>query len=199
MSGDGFNPTPPAVAWQRWLLTLAGRAVRERSSTPLPRQSPIVTEEVSALGAAAFGAADAIGWQKLWLATQRRPWTSLAVIPVGEGISAPRVARALAHVGSCHLGPIMMVTDATTITLEWLQASTRAWGERRGSIQRVLIALGPVLTSPVSLALAQAVDAAILCLTLGESSISEAAQTIEEVGQERFLGSVILRTDKEKR
>jgi hypothetical protein len=157
----------------------------------------MVTEEVSALGAA-FDAVTAIEWQRLWLATQRRSWRSLAVVPVGGGIPTARVARALAEVGSGHLGAGMMVTDATNVTLEWLRASTESLTMRRGGVDRVLIALGPVLERPASLALAQVADASILCLVLNESSISEAARTIEEVGRERFLGSVILRPDKDK-
>jgi hypothetical protein len=157
----------------------------------------MVSEEVSALGTA-FDAVTAIEWQKLWLATQRRSWRSLAVVPVGGGIPTPRVARALAEAGSSHLGPGMMVTDATNVTLEWLRASMESWTKRRGHVDRVLIALGPVLERPASLALAQAADATILCLVLGESSISDAARTIEEVGRERFLGSVILRARKDK-
>jgi hypothetical protein len=139
-----------------------------------------------------------IDWQKLWLATQRRPWRSLAVVPVGEGVSAVRVARALAHAGACHLGHTVEVIDASSITLEQLRASTEAWIERRGA-ERVFLALGPVLTSPASLALAQSADAAIVCLMLGESSIVEAQRTVEEVGKPRFLGSVCLRRGREDR
>jgi hypothetical protein len=152
----------------------------------------MVSEEVSGLGAAA-DVVTTIEWQKLWLATQRRPWRSLAVVPVGGGVPTARVARALAEVGSGHLGPGMMVTDATSVTLEGLRASMQSWTKRRGPIDRVLIALGSVLERPASLALAQAADASILCVVLGDSSISEATRTIEEVGRRRFLGSVILR------
>ncbi len=190
---------PEAVVWHTWLLTLTGRTVPGRSPAPQPAPppgpNPMVTEEVSALGTA-FDAVTAIEWQKLWLATQRRPWRSLAVVPVGGSIPTPRIARALAEVGSGHLGPGMMVTDATNVTLEWLRASMESWTKRRGRVDRVLIALGPVLERPASLALAQAADASILCLVLNDSSISEAAQTIEEIGRERFLGSVILRPRK---
>jgi hypothetical protein len=189
------------VVWHTWLLTLTGRTVPGRALPPEPASppgpNPTVTEEVSALGTA-FDAVTAIEWQKLWLATQRRPWRSLAVVPVGGGIPTARVVRALAEVGSGHLGPGLMVTDATNVTLEWLRASMESWTKRRGRIDRVLIALGPVLERPGSLALAQAADAAILCLVLNESSIAEAARTIEEVGRERFLGSVILRPRKNK-
>jgi hypothetical protein len=133
-------------------------------------------------------AADAIAWEKIWLATQRRPWRSLAVIPVGPGAFTPRVASALAEVGSRHLGLPVRVTDATGLTLSRLEAFLVELRARRG-----IVALGPVLESPASLALARAADAVVLCLVLGESSVSSAQQTIEEVGRDRFLGSVLLR------
>jgi hypothetical protein len=140
-----------------------------------------------------------IEWQKLWLGTQRRPWRSLAVVPVDDGIPTVRVARALAGAGACHLGHVVELIDATSITLAQLRTSTEAWIERRGSAERLLIALGPVLTSPASLALAQAADAVILCVRLGESAVAEAQRTIEEIGRERFLGSVCLRRGEEDR
>lgn len=215
-AGSTFEPragkpslAPQAMVWNSWLLTLNGRtapgpSLPTQRPPPLPREparhqgsTPTVSEEVYARSTV-FDAATAIQWQKLWLATQRRPWRSLAVVPVGGGIATPRVARALAEVGSAHLGPGMMVTDATNVTLEWLQASMESWTKSQGRIDRMLIALGPVLERPASLAIARAADASILCLVLGEGSISEATRTIEEVGRDRFLGSVILRPRKNK-
>jgi hypothetical protein len=49
--------------------------------------------------------------------------------------------------------------------------------------------------NPVTVSVAQACDAAILCVFLGESSRVVNAQTIEQVGRERFLGTVILRPE----
>jgi hypothetical protein len=188
---------PQAVVWHAWLLTRMDRTVRGRA-LPRPRvarsgSTPAVTEEVCA-PSAALAPVTAIEWQKLWLATQRRPWRSLAVVPVGGSIPTARVARALADVGSGHLGEGVSVTDATRVTLASLQASMEPWTTLRSGVDRVLIALGPLEEHPASLAIAQAADAAILCLTLNESAISEATRAIEEVGRERFLGSVILRS-----
>lgn len=140
-----------------------------------------------------LGLAEGVDWQRLWFATQQRPWRSLAVIPVGRGVRTLLIARILAEVGSRHLGPCVQAADATTVTLDVLQASMDAWMKRPGSTERVLLALGPVLESPPSLALAQAADAAILCIALGESSISEASRTVDEVGRERLVGSVVFR------
>lgn len=148
---------------------------------------------------ASGSAAVPIGWQSLWLATQCRPWRSLALVPVGPGVPTVRAARALARASACHLGQEVELIDATSITLGEVRAATEAWIEPRTGTDRVFIALGPVLTSPPSLALALAADAALLCVTLRESSIAEAQRTIEEIGQPRFLGTVCLRRGGEDR
>ena len=55
-----------------------------------------------------------------------------------------------------------------------------------------------MLQSPAALALAQAADAAILCVGLGSSAIDEAERIVEELGRDRVLGSVIFRERKAK-
>jgi hypothetical protein len=178
----------PARVWHDWLRTITGRDRRRGlDSEPLEEPLPELVAPASTRSEA-VEAADAIAWEKIWLATQRRPWRSLAVIPVGPGAFTPRVASALAEVGSRHLGLPMRVIDATGLTLSRLESFLGELRARRG-----IIALGPVLESPASLALARAADAVVLCLVLGESAISAAQQTVEEVGRERFLGSVVLR------
>ena len=165
-------------------------------------EAEIDRERLEAPSTARFAPVEAalpIEWQKLWLATQLRPWRSLAVVRVGEGVPTVRIARTLAGAGACHLGLVVELVDATSITLGQVRVSTEVWIERRGGAERILLALGPVLTSPASLALAQVADAAILCVTLGESSIAEAQRTIEEIGHARVLGSVCLRRGEEDR
>jgi hypothetical protein len=192
MKEDGLNPVArPAALWHNWLSSVGGRAGDEDANTPPPDSEPVPPGPDSA-EEVAFDPTSAIAWERLWLATQRRPWRSLAVIPAGVGVNTPRIARALAGVGSSHLGRSIRIADATTITLAGLEACLSACIEPREKTRRVVIALGPVLENPASLALAQAADAAILCLVLGKSSISEAERTIEEVGRARFVGSIIL-------
>ena len=96
-------------------------------------------------------------------------------------------------VGSCHLGSRIRLLDATTIRLSDLGACLRGLADPRPRPARVILALGSVLENPPGLAVAQAADAAILCIALGESTLSEAERTIEEVGRARFVGSLILR------
>lgn len=177
----------PAVVWHDWLSTVTRRGQLRPESTASSEVEAALEEPASALEEAC-GAVDSIAWEKVWLDAQRRPWRSLAVIPVGSHALALDVARALAGVGSCHLGLSLRVIDATGITLSRLEGFLSELRARQG-----IFALGPVLESPAGLALARAADAALLCLTLGESAISGAQQTIEEVGKTRFLGSVLLR------
>ena len=192
MKEDGSDGLErPAEVWHNGLSSVGGRPPGRGVVTP-PPDSDAAPPAPDSAEQVAFDPTSAVAWERLWLATQRRPWRSLAVIPAGAGVQTSRIARALVGVGSSHLGPSIQIADATTITLAGLEACLRACLEPREDIQRVLIALGPVLENPASLALAQAADAAILCLVLGESSISDAERTIEEVGRARFVGSMIL-------
>ncbi len=55
----------------------------------------------------------------------------------------------------------------------------------------VIMALEPVVSSPLGIAIASAADAALLCVTLGETPLASAKRTIELVGRERFIGCVV--------
>lgn len=194
MKQDEFDPgTRPAALWNHWLSSVGERALQTPVAAAVPFTAAVPAEPPPQLEDVVFDPASAIAWQRLWLATQRRPWRSLAVIPASGPVATPRVARALAGVGSSHLGSSIRLTDATTITIAGLGACLRGLSDPRESPGRVIVALGPVLEDPASLAVAQAVDVAILCLVLGESSIADAERTIEEVGRARFVGSLILR------
>jgi hypothetical protein len=188
-SGGG---TRPAALWNHWLSSVGERVTPDPPSTPAP--DPDATrDEASPDDDATLVQSSVFAWQRVWLATQRRKWRSLAVIPAGGPVATLRVARALVGVGSCHLGSRIRVVDATAIRLAELGACLRGLTDPKESRGPMILALGPVLESPASLALAQAADAAVLCLVLGESSIAEAERTIEEVGRARFVGSLVLR------
>jgi hypothetical protein len=143
--------------------------------------------------------ADGVDWQRLWLATQRRPWTTLALVPIGEDAPTPLLALELAEVGRRHRGGTIVASDATLVSLSTLQTELDALTERARCAERAIVALPPLLGSPAGLALAQAADAVILCVALGSSAIAEAEQILDEVGRDRVLGSVILRERKTKR
>ena len=133
-----------------------------------------------------------VEWQKLWLATQRRVWRSLAIIPAGKEVQTLRVAEALAVLAWHHLGKTIKVFDATRLALSDLESRLSDMSSRVARGESVIVAFGPILESPASLTLARATDAALLCIILGESQIKAAEASVSEIGEARFIGSVIV-------
>jgi hypothetical protein len=160
---------------------------------------PVEREPVEAIAAEQTAILDEVGLSRLWLATQRRPWSSLALVPIGADVPTPRLAAALAEVGRKHHGGVIVVRDATALALAGLMAELAAIGEHARFAARAVIALPPLSGSPAGLALAKAADAVILCVALEKSSAAEAEQVLEDIGRESVLGSVILRERKEQR
>jgi hypothetical protein len=58
---------------------------------------------------------------------------------------------------------------------------------------RVIVALEPVVSNPFGIAVALAADAALLCITLGETTLDSAKRTVELIGPERFIGCAAVR------
>jgi len=133
-------------------------------------------------------------WQRLWLAVENRPWRSLALIPAGEG--APLefsliVAVTLSRTGMVHLGHPVQVADATQVPLEQLARFLDEVRRCTSDGERLLVALPPTGTSPITASIAQTIDAALLCVMFERMSTAEAKKTVKIVGQSRFLGSAI--------
>ncbi len=57
----------------------------------------------------------------------------------------------------------------------------------------LIVALEPVVSNPLGIAITLAADAALLCVTLGETPLASAKRTVELVGRERFIGCVVRR------
>lgn len=135
-------------------------------------------------------------WQRLWLAVEARNWRSLALVPAGEGGSRTftlTVAVALSRTGMVHLGTPIQVADATRIPLDQLTAFLEEVRRCTSTGERLLIALPPTSTTPISAAIAQASDAAVLCILADRMTSSDSKRTIKLVGESRFLGSAIFR------
>jgi len=133
-------------------------------------------------------------WQRLWLAVERHPWRSLALVPAGEGAAADftlTIAMTLSRTGMVHLGAPLQVADATSVSLSQLTAFTGEVNRVTNSGQRLIVALPAVGTSAVTAAIAQAVDAAVLCVLAERMTSTQAKKTIRLVGRARFIGSAI--------
>jgi hypothetical protein len=134
-------------------------------------------------------------WQKIWLALQQRPWSSVALVPTGGEISDATVdiAQALCAVGLDHLRQPMSVLDVRQVSLGQTETRIAELRSKVASGERVLVVVGPLDDNPAGVPLANAADAAILCFKLGESVLSAAKKAVETLGRPRFLGAVALR------
>ena len=134
-------------------------------------------------------------YQRFWLSLRAREWRTLALVPAASGQPADftlQIAMALARTGMTHLGAQVHVADATMLSMA---AATQFSAQVRASTQSgpVLIALAPRSDSPVTTAIAQDADCAVLCVKLGQMKMSEAKKTVDEIGASHFIGSLAVR------
>jgi hypothetical protein len=133
-------------------------------------------------------------WQRIWLRAQGRDWVSLALI--GSSLRSPeatmRVAGMLARISE-ELGHPLVVLDARNVelrTMASIQARMRSLAARG---TRAITVLQLPNYNPITVPIAQAADASMLCVFVGETRLANSTQSIEQIGRDRFLGTVILR------
>ena len=137
-------------------------------------------------------------WQRLWLALQTRTWTSLAIVPAAEGASRDftlRIAVILSRIGMVHLSRPVQVADATNVPLSHLTQFMDEIAHCTKDGDPILVALPPVVGSPLTISIAQAVDVALLCVLVDHMSTTQTKRTVTQIGQSRFIGSALFRGD----
>jgi hypothetical protein len=138
-------------------------------------------------------------WQRLWLSIAPKQWRSLGLIPAGEGASLEftlMVSLTLSRTGMVHLGNPIQVADATQIPLSHLNSFLKEVNRCTTEGHRILVALPPAETGPTSSAIAQSLDAALLCVLFERMSTAQAQKTVRLIGPSRFLGSVVLHSSQ---
>jgi hypothetical protein len=136
--------------------------------------------------------------QQLWFMLARSRWRSIALVPADEGGSTAALAASLAEVGrQLREGAVtaLQLPRLDYITASGIADAIAAAGRGEGVPEnlQVIIALPPVLDDPLGVAIAHAADAAVLCVDMKRSRLKSARRTIELVGRERFVGSILLR------
>jgi hypothetical protein len=58
---------------------------------------------------------------------------------------------------------------------------------------RLIVALRSIFENPTASSIAKHADGVLLCVALGETSLREAEETIDAVGRERVIGSIVFR------
>jgi hypothetical protein len=137
-------------------------------------------------------------WHKLWLMLRTRPWLTLALVPGASDVSGELTLGAavqLSRTGATHLRSPIHVADATTISLQSLATLTQELELCKQSGAPVLIALPSVTENPAALSIARQAETVLLCAICEQTNLGDIKATIAEVGQNRFVGSVMFHGD----
>lgn len=135
---------------------------------------------------------DDVELQKLWLAIQKHPWRSLAVIAGDETVSTIEIATKLAEIAWWYRGQPTTVVDLRELGLRLVDYQLREIAAQIEQGDCIIIALESVFSNPTTIAVANAVDAAVICIELGRTKMKSAERTIEEIGRDKFIGSIVI-------
>ena len=136
---------------------------------------------------------DDVPLQKLWLATQRREWRSLAVLAASSGVDTLPIAELLAHAAWAYRGQPSCVFDLRDLGLRLAAYQMREVKAQIEAGASVLIALRSTSENPTAVAVARQADAVVLCIGMGETRFRSAERTIADVGRNHVLGSIVVR------
>jgi hypothetical protein len=153
--------------------------------------------------------------QELWFATRRHDWRSLAVVSTVPGTSTFTIVQGLGEVADLlHAGAVRArcaeAVDLADITFLVMEMSGRgspavlgpaparvprsgvAAGDAAGGEQLLIVATDSVVSAPMVLPVVLAADAVLLCIQMGITNLEMARHSIELIGRDRIIGSVIL-------
>ena len=141
---------------------------------------------------------DDVRMQKLWLATQRREWQSVAIVPASQSVETLPIAETLAQIAWCYNGQPSCVFDLRDLSLRLAEYQIREAHAQAQSGARVLVALRSLAENPTALLVARQTDAVILCIAMGETELKVADKAIAEIGRDRVLGTILVRATHKK-
>jgi hypothetical protein len=147
----------------------------------------------------------------VWLQL-RAEWNWIVVVPGDPGFSTSRLVRGLSEVGARLSSQPIDFIEAADVDLDnasWLigRLGTSAAGSSAFSRQdqgpggpagwvralpRTIVALESPLKNPLALPVALAADAVVLCVRSGESSLGDVRRTIDAVGADRVVCTVMI-------
>jgi hypothetical protein len=131
--------------------------------------------------------------QSLWLALQKKTWRVLAVVPAMRQIASIDVANAIAEVAWQYRGEPTVVLDLRDITLRLVDYHKKEIADLVKKGDCVIMALASIQQNPTTIALAKNADTAILVVRLGETPMKAAVKTVEEIGHDKFAGTILAR------
>jgi hypothetical protein len=131
-------------------------------------------------------------YQRLWLQIEHHAWRTIALVPGEIGLPTYEVASLLTAIGA-HYGTPIGVFDLRDVRLNRaLAVIARACEEMRVG-ERILFATRTIRENLATIPVARASDGVILCVAIGSTPLRLVEETIEQVGRDRFLGSLVVR------
>lgn len=176
------------------MLYAEGAAVS--ASDPAPPPPAIGPSQALALPSEQPRYWEDVKLQKLWLATQRRTWRSLAVMAASKSVDTLPIAEMLAQIAWCYRGQPSCVFDLRDVSLRLAEYQVREAHAQVESGTRVLVALRSIGENPTAALIAREVDAVVLCVQLGKTELKAAENAIDEIGRDRVIGSIVVRNGK---
>jgi hypothetical protein len=136
---------------------------------------------------------DDLRLQKLWLAMEKKQWRSLAVIAASKSMETLRIAELIAELAWRYRGQPSSVSDLRDLRIRLLEYEVQELQNQVERGTRLVVALRSIFENPTAAQVAKEVDAVLVCIALGETDFKAAEETIDAVGRERVIGSIVLR------
>jgi hypothetical protein len=136
---------------------------------------------------------DRADWQRMWVRTRSVEWRTLALVPAEDHTSTLGVANLIACLALDH-GEQVRVADMRALMPKHVDALLMGIRPEVNDGSRVIFAARSASTSAATVPIARAADCAILCVSLGSTSMASIRDTIEQIGRKHFLGSLIVRS-----
>jgi hypothetical protein len=139
-----------------------------------------------------------VALQKVWLASQKRKWRTLALLGATKSVDTMRLAEIFAKLAWSFTGQPSCVFDLRDLTPRLVEYHQREIAAQVEGGARVFIALRSTVDNPTAIPLARAADGVLLAIDLGEARFKIADQIVAEVGRDRILGALVLRPEAKK-
>jgi hypothetical protein len=136
---------------------------------------------------------DDVDLQKLWIALQRKAWRVLAVVPATRELSSLAAANVIADVAWRYRGEPTTVLDLREVGLRLVDYQQKEIAAQVEQGNAVIVALASISDNAAAIPLARGADAAVLLVRLGETEIAAAERAIEEIGYDKFSGTLVVK------
>lgn len=132
-------------------------------------------------------------WQRIWLSAREKDWSSLVLVPNDAGVDIGSFAESLVRTGRVHAETPVRVINGVGVQLADAQQLSETISATVARGERVIVPVDPIGDNPAAIAIVRTCSAALLIVSLGESLLTAAQATIEAIGRERIIGSVVVK------